>query len=82
MTYAPKTNEQIKAEAIAAVSKYSTVADACPYPFTSCEGVIFKREFFKERTRQEEAICESNLQTQFAKSLKAGLDSIIPIDAP
>lgn len=47
---------KIEAEAIAAVTRYSTVEDACPYPFDTTAGTVFKRAFHKERARQEDAI--------------------------
>lgn len=47
---------KIEAEAIEATKQFSTVADACPYPFDTTAGTVFKRAFHKERARQEDAI--------------------------
>ena len=64
---------KIEAEAIAATLKYSTVADACPYPFDSTHGRIFKRAFHLERARQEEVI-----QQTAAADIKANIENVTP----
>jgi hypothetical protein len=42
--------ERIKAQAIAAARIYTTVNDACPYPFGTQAGKVFKEEFMWART--------------------------------
>ena len=41
--------DRIKAEAQRAAQQYTDVNDACPYPFYSDAGRIFKAEFTKQR---------------------------------
>ena len=41
--------DQIKQQAAQAATQYSDVNDACPYPFYSAAGRIFKQEFLRLR---------------------------------
>lgn len=50
---------KIEAEARAATLQHSDINAACPYPFGSTAGHIFKEAFLKERQAQEDAIQES-----------------------
>lgn len=67
---------KIEAEAIAAVTRYSTVEDACPYSFDTTAGTVFKRAFHAERIRQENAIQESA-----AAGIKANMHNYEAISA-
>ena len=42
--------DRIKAQAIAAARIYATVNEACPYPFSTQAGRLFKEEFLLART--------------------------------
>ena len=42
--------DRIKAQALAAARIYTTVNDACPYPFGTQAGKLFKEEFLWART--------------------------------
>lgn len=48
--------EKIESEAVDAAKRFSTVDEACPYPFGSTAGFIFTNKFKAERQRQEDAI--------------------------
>jgi len=59
MTLQSEHADRIQAEAFAAARKYSNVNDACPYPFHTPEGRLFKEEFLWARTMfqlQEKAL--------------------------
>jgi len=49
MPYPIISIDQIKREATAAAVKYSDVNDACPYPFATEAGQVFKSAFKEAR---------------------------------
>ena len=53
MPLQPERADRIQAEAFAAARQYSNINDACPYPFASPEGRLFKEEFLWARTMLE-----------------------------
>jgi len=45
--------DRIRKEAIESAQRFANVNDACPYPFNSDAGRIFKQEFFLAREAKE-----------------------------
>ncbi len=48
--------EAIRAEAQKAAWQYDHIDDACPYPFGTVEGVMFKEAFLAAQAQQRAAI--------------------------
>lgn len=53
MPLQPDRAASIQAEAFAAARQYTNVNDACPYPFHTPDGRLFKEEFLWARTMIE-----------------------------
>jgi len=48
--------ERIQQQAKTAAQKYANVNDACPYPFQSAAGQVFKEAFFIAREAKERGL--------------------------
>lgn len=66
--------EKIEFEAVDAAKRFSTVNEACPYPFGSTAGFIFTNKFKAERQRQEDTI-----QNAAAADIRANISTVQPV---